>query len=151
MPNRCLCTVLLALSLLLLATPARAAEETPAEHDARMQWWRDGRFGMFIHWGLYSELAGEWRGTKTKGAGEWIMNDLKIPAADYEKELLPRFNPTKFDAREWVRIAKDAGMTYIVITSKHHDGFCLFDSKFTKYSVAATPFKRDILKELEGT
>src|SRR5205085_2826587 len=116
--------------------------------DPRMQWWRDARFGMFIHWGLYSIPGGEWNGKVTpKKSGEWIMNDLHIPVAEYEK-LQQQFNPVKFDAKEWARIAKDAGMKYVVITSKHHDGFCLWDSKVTDYDVMNTPFKRDILKEL---
>src|SRR5262245_1763977 len=104
----------------LLAAPAGAAPpETAAERDRRMAWWREARFGMFIHWGLYAVPAGEWKGQRTERLGEWIMKDLRIPIADYET-LVPRFNPVKFDAREWVRIAKGAGMKYIVITSKHH-------------------------------
>src|SRR5262245_58874307 len=116
--------------------------------DERMRWWREARFGLFIHWGLYAIPAGEWNGQPVKSAGEWIMNTAAIPAADYEK-LAPKFNPTKFDAKQWVSIAKGAGMKYIVITSKHHDGFCIFDSKVSNYDVMdATPFKRDILREL---
>jgi alpha-L-fucosidase len=131
------------------AAPAAAAQpaETPQERDARMAWWREARFGMFVHWGLYAVPAGEWKGQRTEKIGEWIMKHLRIPIADYET-LLPRFNPVRYDAREWVRIAKDAGMKYIVITSKHHDGFALFDSTVSGYDVMATPFKRDILKEL---
>jgi alpha-L-fucosidase len=132
----------------LLAPAVRAATlETKEQRDARMAWWREARFGMFIHWGLYAVPAGEWKGQRTDKIGEWIMKNLRIPAAEYET-LLPRFNPVRFDAREWVRIAKDAGMKYIVITSKHHDGFALFDSKASDYDVMATPFRRDILKEL---
>jgi len=116
--------------------------------DQRMQWWRQARFGMFIHWGVYSAPAGEWKGERVPGIGEWIMQRAKIPVAEYE-QLAKQFNPVKFDADEWVRIAKDAGMKYIVITSKHHDGFCLWDSKVTDYDIMdATPFKRDVLKEL---
>lgn len=113
--------------------------------DTRMTWWREARFGMFIHWGLYSILAGEWKGSK--GHAEWIRDTARIPVDEYEK-LLSEFNPVKFDAKEWVRMAEDAGMKYIVITSKHHDGFCLFDSQYTDWDVMSTPFKRDILKEL---
>lgn len=113
--------------------------------DPRMDWWREARFGMFIHWGLYSVLAGEWNGNK--GHAEWIRESAKIPVGEYEK-LLDRFNPVKFDADAWVAMAKDAGMKYIVITSKHHDGFCLFDSKYTEWDVMSTPFKRDIMQEL---
>jgi alpha-L-fucosidase len=102
---------------------------------------------MFIHWGLYAIPAGEWKGKKIGGAGEWIQETGKIPPADYEP-LQKQFNPVKFDARQWAKIAKAAGMKYIVITSKHHDGFCLWDSKLTDWDVMGTPFKRDILKEL---
>jgi alpha-L-fucosidase len=119
--------------------------ETRAQHDARMQWWREARFGLFIHWGLYAVPAGEWDG-KTN-YGEWIRNNARIPLTVYDKFLL-KFNPVKFNADEWVRMAKAAGMKYIVITSKHHDGFALFDSKVSEFDVMATPFKRDILKEL---
>jgi len=123
--------------------------ETQQEKDARMQWWTEARFGMFIHWGLYSIPAGEYNGKQIPGIGEWIMNKGQIPVEEYEK-YAAQFNPVKFNAEEWVQIAKDAGMKYIVITSKHHDGFCLWDSKVTKWDVMdATPFKRDILKELK--
>ncbi|NOG55791.1 MAG: hypothetical protein HND57_15935 [Planctomycetes bacterium] len=116
-----------------------------ADDDARMDWWRDARFGLFIHWGLYAIPAGEW-GNDTHH-GEWIMNTAHIPVEQYE-QFVPQFNPVNFDADEWVRMAKDAGMKYIVITSKHHDGFALFDSAVSDYDVMATPFQRDILKEL---
>ena len=113
-----------------------------------MEWWRDARFGMFIHWGLYAIPAGEWKGERIKGIGEWIMERADIPVEEYEK-LAKQFNPVKFDADQWVKIARNAGMKYIVITSKHHDGFCLWDSKVTDYDIIdATPFDRDILGEL---
>ena len=116
--------------------------------DTRMEWWREARFGMFIHWGLYAVPAGEWKGEKIPSIGEWIMENADIPVSDYE-QLAKKFNPVKFDAEQWVKIAKDAGMKYIVITSKHHDGFCLWDSKLTGYDIIdATRFKRDILAEL---
>ncbi len=120
-----------------------------AEPDGyRMSWWRESRFGMFIHWGLYSVAAGEWKGKPTPGIGEWIMHDLQIPGSEYET-LAPQFNPVKFDADRWVKMAADAGVRYIVITTKHHDGFSLFDSGVSKYDIMdATPFKRDIMKEL---
>ncbi|MDP2037835.1 MAG: alpha-L-fucosidase [Ignavibacteria bacterium] len=120
-------------------------KETKKQHDDRMEWWREARFGMFIHWGLYAVPAGEWGG-KTE-YGEWIRTSAEIPLNEYDK-LLKQFNPVKFDAEAWVEMAKDAGMKYIVITSKHHDGFALFDSKVSDFDVMATPFKRDILKEL---
>ncbi len=122
-----------------------AQRESQSEHDARMQWWRDARFGLFIHWGLYSIPAGEWNG-RTDHA-EWIRTTAQIPLREYDK-FVAQFNPVKFNAEEWVRTAKSAGMRYIVITSKHHDGFCLFDSKYTDFDIASTPFKRDVLKEL---
>ena len=128
--------------------PASSAGEAGKQRDARMKWWREARFGMFIHWGLYAAPGGEWKGRKVDGIGEWIMNDGQIPVADYE-ELTGQFNPVKFNAAEWVRIAKDAGIRYIVITSKHHDGFSMFDSQVSDYSIVkATPFKRDPMKEL---
>ncbi|GAH05300.1 unnamed protein product, partial [marine sediment metagenome] len=106
------------------------------------------RFGMFIHWGLYAVPAGEWKGKKIGGIGEWIMESADIPVSEYER-FAKKFNPVKFDADQWVRIAKNAGMKYIVITSKHHDGFCLWDSKVSDYDIMnASPFKRDILKGL---
>jgi len=124
-------------------------KETQAEQDARMAWWREARFGMFIHWGLYAVPAGTWKDYKDPGIGEWIMNHAKIPVNEYE-QLARRFNPVKFDADEWVKIAKDAGMKYLVITSKHHDGFAMYDSRVSDYNIVkATPFKRDPLKELE--
>ena len=130
------------------ASPAAlVAKETPEERDARMRWWRDARFGMFIHWGLYAVAAGEWNGKTVPGAGEWILNTAKIKPEDYEP-LLKQFNPVKFDAKKWVAIAKAAGMRYIVITSKHHEGFCLWDTAYTDWDVMSTPFHRDILKEL---
>ena len=90
-----------------------------------MAWFRDARFGLFIHWGVYSVPAGEWNG-KTN-YGEWFLEETKMPVSQYEK-FAGQFNPVKFDAKEWVRLAKDAGMKYIVITSKHHDGFGMFRS-----------------------
>lgn len=117
-----------------------AGLEQPAPD--RMAWWREARFGMFIHWGLYSVLAGEWEG-RTDYA-EWIRNNAHIPIGTYD-QLVHRFNPTAFDPDGWVTLARDAGMRYVVITSKHHDGFCLFDSPWTDFNVRATPFRRDIM------
>lgn len=117
---------------------------------ARGQWLKDSRFAMFIHWGLYSELAGHWNGKAYYGISEWIMNRARIPAAEYEK-VAARFNPSAFDAREWVRTAKAAGMRHIMITSKHHDGFAMFGSAASRYNIVdATPFRRDPLKELSA-
>jgi alpha-L-fucosidase len=114
----------------------------------RGQWLKDSRFAMFIHWGLYSELGGRWNGQTHYGISEWIMNRAKIPVAEYEK-VAGRFNPTGFDAREWVRTAKAAGMRHIMITSKHHDGFAMFGSAASRFNIVdATPFRRDPIKEL---
>jgi alpha-L-fucosidase len=122
--------------------------ETPAQRDARMEWWRDARFGMFIHWGLYSIPAGSWDGKQIPGIGEWIMNSASIPVADY-KALTGQFNPTAFNAHDIVALAKDAGMKYIVITAKHHDGFAMFDSRADRFNiVAATPYHRDPIRQL---
>jgi alpha-L-fucosidase len=110
-----------------------------------MAWWREARFGLFIHWGLYAIPAGEWNGVTTYA--EWIRTNAQIPLEIYD-QFVNQFNPVKFDAEAWVRMAKGAGMKYIVITSKHHDGFCLFDSKYTDFDVMSTPFQRDIMREL---
>ena len=116
--------------------------------DARMGWWREARFGMFIHWGLYAVPGGVWNGKEGKGIGEWIMDSANIPVGDYEK-FAKQFNPVKFDAAAWARTARQSGVKYVVITSKHHDGFCLFDTKATDYSVVkASPYGRDLLKPL---
>ncbi|MDY0356848.1 MAG: alpha-L-fucosidase [Sedimentisphaerales bacterium] len=124
------------------------AENKPLTDDERMAWWRDGRFGMFIHWGVYAVPAGTYKGKRIHGTGEWIMNTAPIPVDEYKK-FADAFNPIGYNADEWVRLAKNAGMKYIVITSKHHDGFCLWDSKVTDWDIMdATPFGRDILAEL---
>ena len=149
LPKVLLTAMIVAVALCRGSGPAEAAgRPRDLRKDERMAWWREARFGMFIHWGVYAVAAGEWKGKRINGLGEWIMNTAHIPVAEYEK-LAKRFNPVKFDANEWVSIAKGAGMKYIVITSKHHDGFCLWDSEVSEYDVMdASPFKRDILKEL---
>jgi alpha-L-fucosidase len=144
---------LLSVALLLLAGGPAAAQPAAAPDpakEARLAWFREAKYGLFIHWGLYAIPAGEWKGKAVPGIGEWIMNRAKIPVLEYEA-LAKQWNPVKFDAEAWVRLAQDAGMKYIVITSKHHDGFALFGSKASPYNVVdATPFKRDVLKELAG-
>ncbi|MCP3930204.1 MAG: hypothetical protein GY705_14015 [Bacteroidetes bacterium] len=122
--------------------------ESPKEFDNRMSWWRDDKFGMFIHWGAYAIPAGVHKGKKIKGIGEWIMSSASIPVKEYEN-YVRQFNPVQYDAEEWVRIAKDAGMKYIVITSKHHDGFGLWDSEVSDFDIMdAAPYKKDLLKAL---
>jgi len=121
----------------------------------KMQWFRQSKYGMIIHWGLYSVLGGDWKGQdsdfdadRQRNLAEWIMLNLKIPLAEY-KELAKEFNPKDFDAKRIVQTAKDCGMKYLAFTSKHHDGFCMYDSKYSDYNVVkATPFGRDVVKEL---
>jgi alpha-L-fucosidase len=121
-------------------------KEITAEN--KMEWWNDAKFGLFIHWGVYSVPAGVYNGQEVRGIGEWIMNHAKIPVVEYQK-FSKQFNPVKYDPEAWVKMAKDAGMKYIVITSKHHDGFALFNSKVTKWDVVdATPYGKDLLKPL---
>ena len=119
-----------------------------ANQDPRLDWWREAKFGMFIHWGVYAIPAGVWKGEHIPGIGEWIMLRAEIPIAEYEK-LAPQFNPVKYDADEIVKLAKAAGQKYIVLTSKHHDGFCMYGSAETDYNIVdATPYGKDILKDL---
>ncbi len=137
----------------LVTFPCRASEtggDAPAD---RLAWYRDAKCGLFIHWGLYAELAGVYQGRRIdsgigNGVGEWIMYNAKIPVAEYAG-YARHFNPVKFDADAWVHLAKDAGMKYIIITAKHHDGFAMFKSTASSFNIVdATPFGRDPLKEL---
>ena len=142
----------LALAALLPAAYAQTNQtdkvETKEQRDARMAWWREAKFGMFIHWGVYSVPAGYYHDKPVAGIGEWIMNRGKIPMSDYQA-FAKDFNPVKFDADAWVKAAHDAGMKYMVITSKHHDGFAMFDTKVCSWGIThATPFGRDPLQEL---
>lgn len=140
-----------------LCTAVRAAEpeagpphagETAEQRAERLEWWKSARFGMFVHWGVYSVVGGQYRGQELPNSAEWMMCRGKIPIAEY-KGYADRFNPTKFDAQAFVKLAKDAGMKYLVITAKHHDGFSMFASESNSFNVVeATPFKRDIMKEL---
>jgi len=156
--------VTIVLAIVAVATAASAAEKpkpvldgTSAEmwggsggtkDGARGAWLKDSRFAMFVHWGLYSELGGQWNDKTYYGIAEWIMNRAKIPVAQYE-QVAQRFNPTGFDAAQWVQLAKDAGMRHIMITSKHHDGFAMFKSAASPFNIVdATPFDRDPMKEL---
>lgn len=132
----------------ILMHSGMAQSPTVAAKDQRMEWWREARFGMFIHWGVYAVPAGTYNGQKINRIGEWIMNRGKIPVAEYQK-FAQDFNPVKYDADQWVRLAKEAGMKYIVITAKHHDGFALFNSKASKWDIAdASPYGKDLLKPL---
>src|SRR5499427_9898386 len=134
--------VVLAIGVIMLAlNPGASAQEGyqpgPRNLEAR-RWFQDAKFGMFIHWGVYSVL----------GDGEWVMNNKKISVAEYEK-LPPQFNPVSFNAAEWVALVKAAGMKYITITSKHHDGFAMFDSKVSGYDIVdRTPYHKDVIKML---
>lgn len=141
-------TVVAAAVIFSSAIAPAQAEETKEQRDERMAWWRAARFGMFIHWGVYSVPAGEYKGHQNQHIGEWHMLDFRMPVAEYA-EYAKQFNPVKFNADEWVRLAKEAGQKYIVITTKHHDGFAMFKSQASSYNIYdATPFKRDPLKEL---
>lgn len=136
----------LASSAVFAQPQTQAANETAEQKAERLKWWTDDRFGMFIHWGLYAVPAGEWKGSKNYG--EWIMEEAHIPRAEYE-QFAKQFDPVKYDPDEWARIAKDAGMKYIVITSKHHEGFAMWDTKATDYNIAKrTPYGKGVLKEL---
>lgn len=116
--------------------------------ESKMEWWKDAKFGMFIHWGVYSVPAGIYHDKPVNGIGEWIMNTAKIPVKEYQ-QFAGQFNPDRYDPQAWVKMAKDAGMKYIIITSKHHDGFAMFDSKVSSWDIKdASPYKKDILKPL---
>ena len=123
-------------------------DETAEQRDARMAWWREARFGLFIHWGIYSIPAGTHKGEQIENIGEWIMHYGKIPIAEYQ-QYSKQFNPVDYDPEAWVLMAKNAGMKYIVITAKHHDGFALFDTAVSDWDIVdATPYGKDLLKPL---
>lgn len=136
LPALALILMILGGAVSVAASPAQLPKETPAEKQARLQWWAEARFGMFIHWGLYAQAARH----------EWVKKNERITDADYQK-YFETFNPDLFDPRAWARAAKNAGMKYAVITSKHHEGFCLFDSEYTDYKAPNTPAGRDLIKE----
>jgi alpha-L-fucosidase len=138
--------VLALIAFCMLATAVSAQKKL--SRDERMKWWREARFGMFIHWGDYAQWAGTYKGHEVGHGGEWIMNRGKIPVAEYQAGA-KNFNPVKYDADAWVRMAKDAGMKYIVITAKHHDGFAMFKTNASKWNIVdATPYGKDVLKPL---
>lgn len=129
--------------------PAFVPYKLPPQKAAALAAWREASFGLFLHFGVYSTFGGEYEGRRSGAYAEWLMNNVQIPVADYRKKVAGVFNPTQFNADEWARTAKAAGMRYMVITSKHHDGFAMWDSKITDYDVVdATPFHRDVIGEL---
>ena len=112
------------------------------------EWFKEAKYGMMIHWGLYSILAGEWKGQRMGGIGEWIQQYYRIPKREYE-QLAKVFHPIYFNAEEWVKLAQDSGMKYMVVTAKHHEGFCMYHTKVDRYNIVdATPFGRDVIGEL---
>jgi alpha-L-fucosidase len=133
----------------LMLTSLLEGAESSAQRDARMKWWREARFGMFVHWGLYSGLAGTWEGKPVaqKGGMEWIQQRVKADTDTYAKRAIPLFKPKLGFAREWARLAREAGCKYVVFTTKHHDGFALHDSKVSDYD-AGSVLQRDLVKEI---
>ena len=138
------------LTFLVFLAPAagETRRETPEQFQARTKWWREAKFGMFIHWGIYAVPADSTDLQGHKRIAEWYFSNKQVQVADYEK-FASQFDPVQFDARQWVETAKNAGMKYVVITSKHHDGFSMFDTKMTDYNVVeATPWHHDPMKDL---
>lgn len=128
--------------------PAMWGKTAVKQENPDAKWFKDAKFGLFIHWGLYSKLAGEWNGKNYYGSGEWIMNQAKIPAKEYAGAAAT-FNPVQFNAEEWAKLAKDAGIKYMVITAKHHEGFAMYDSKASDFNIVkASPYKKDPMKDL---
>ena len=147
--KRSLPLALCAAALAAFSLPAAQAPPGPATRKA-LRDFDEMKFGMFIHWGLYAIPAGEWKGKYVRGIGEWIMFRERIPVKEYE-QLARQFNPVKFNGDEWAQLARDAGMRYLVITSKHHDGFAMFKSNASKYNIVdATPYGKDPMKELSA-
>jgi len=129
--------------------PAFKPYVQPPQKAAALARWREASFGLFLHFGVYSTFGGEYEGRRSGAYGEWLMHDVKIPVAEYRAKVAGVFNPTEFNADEWVRIAKETGMRYLVVTAKHHDGFAMWNSHVTDYNVVkATPFGRDVIAEL---
>ncbi|WP_232825833.1 alpha-L-fucosidase [Chitinophaga alhagiae] len=118
------------------------------DHSSRITWWREAKFGCFIHWGVYSVPGGEWKGKKVGGYAEHLMRKEKISRKEYEEKLIRTFNPTEFDAEAWVKLIKEAGMKYLVITAKHHDGVAMYPSAIGDYTIACSAFPRDPMQEL---
>ncbi len=142
------CLIILVIGSLTACNQSSDKTNNLQGQDSRMEWWRAARFGMFIHWGAYAVPAGIYKGKEIGGIGEWIMSSANIPINEYEK-FVDQFNPTEYNAEQWARLAKNAGMKYIIITSKHHDGFGLWDSKVSDYDIVeASPYGKDALKAL---
>src|SRR5512134_496625 len=141
--------LLLAAAALSVAMLQGTRVETDSMRDARLAWWRDARFGMFVHWGLYSGLAGTWDGKPVAKTGgmEWIQQRVKADTDTYAKRAIPLFKPSSAFAREWARLAKEAGARYVVFTTKHHDGFALHDSRVSDYD-AGSVLGRDLVREI---
>jgi alpha-L-fucosidase len=141
--------VCLVVMLVLGLVPCASGAETPEQRDTRMDWWRQARFGMFVHWGLYSGLAGTWKdkAVGTRGGMEWIQHYVKADTWEYAHEAVPRFQPKEGFAGTWAKIAREAGCRYVVFTTKHHDGFCLFNSQYTTYD-AHDLVGRDLCREI---
>ena len=127
----------------------RPYTETKEQRDSRMQWWRQARFGMFVHWGLYSGLAGTWKGKPVgqRGGMEWIQQRVGADTWEYAHEAIPHFRPKEGFARDWAKLAHQAGCRYVVFTTKHHEGFCLFNSQYTSYD-AYDLIGRDLCREI---
>ncbi len=138
-------------SILLFFAAVGFAFSSPLQaqtNDERAAWFRDAKFGIFMHWGLYSELGNEWKGKTYYGSGEWIMNRAKIPATEYA-EVAREFNPTNFDARAWANFVRESGARYLVVTAKHHEGFAMYGSKASPFNIVdATPYHKDPMKDL---
>ncbi|MCG8308553.1 MAG: alpha-L-fucosidase, partial [Cytophagales bacterium] len=137
-------TLLLTCCVLFLScSQEKKSKAVPKTQGGALATFDDNKFGMFIHWGLYAIPAGEWKGDEVRGIGEWIMRRKEIPVEEYG-QLAKQFNPTGYNPDEWARLAKDAGMKYMVITSKHYDGFAMFKSDVTDYDIVdATPYGKD--------
>ena len=149
-------TIQLSLLLLGFLVPvfsslnAQAGKSKPVTREERVKWFHEARFGMMITWGAYSQTGGHWKGVYSDNYAEWLKYDYRIPNVEYDS-LVRAFNPVKFDAREWVKIIRNAGMKYIVVMAKHHDGFALYDSEISDYDIIdMTRFGRDPIAELSA-
>jgi len=138
----------LLLGLTIIVSTLKAQHQADTSKVVDWKWYNEAKYGLFLHYGLYAIPAGSWKGKDYKGVSEWIQQKASIPIKEYEA-LASQFNPTRFNAEEWVLFAKNAGLRYIVITAKHHDGFAMFKSDVSKFNIVdASPFKRDMMKEL---